>query len=62
MNYAKLTHNLRRKAYNYTGIKAIQFNRILKEAKSRKIKAYTQDDSYNKNYSDKQQRLLFRTN
>ena len=62
MNYAKLTHNLRKQAYNYTGIKAIQFNRILKESKSRKIKAYTQDDSYNKSYSDKQQRLLFRTN
>lgn len=62
MNYAKLTHKLRNQVYNYKGIKAIQFSRILKEAKSRKIKAYSQDDNYNKSYSDKQQRLLFRTN
>lgn len=62
MNYARLTHNLRKQAYNYKGIKAIQFSRILKEAKSRKIKAYTQDENYNKRYSEKQQRLLFRTN
>jgi len=61
MNYERLVHNLRRKAYDYNGEKSSQFSRILKEAKSRKIEAYSSDDKYTQRYADKQQRLLFRT-
>jgi hypothetical protein len=58
MNYEKLVHNLRRKAYDYNGDKEIQFKRILSEAKKRKIANYID----NGRYARRQERLLFRTN
>ena len=56
MNYERLVHNLRKKAYDYNDDKAEQFSRILSEAKIRKIANYN-DNSYSK----RQERLLFRT-
>lgn len=56
MNYEKLVHNLRKKAYDYNDDKTEQFSRILSEAKRRKIANYN-DNSYSK----RQERLLFRT-
>ena len=56
MNYERLVHNLRKKAYDYNDDKAEQFIRILSEAKRRKIANYN-DNSYSK----RQERLLFRT-
>ena len=56
MNYERLVHNLRKKAYDYNDDKAKQFSRILSEAKIRKIANYN-DNSYSK----RQERLLFRT-
>lgn len=56
MNYERLVHNLRKKAYDYNDDKAEQFSRILSEAKTRKIANYN-DNSYSK----RQERLLFRT-
>ena len=56
MNYERLVHNLRKKAYDYNDDKAEKFSRILLEAKTRKIANYN-DNSY----SEKQARLLFRT-
>lgn len=56
MNYERLVHNLRKKAYDYNNDKAEKFSRILLEAKIRKIANYN-DNSY----SEKQARLLFRT-
>ena len=61
MNYSKLVHRLRLKAFDYKGEKDIQFSRILKEAKLRKIKQYEDTDDFKKNYVKKQNRLLFRT-
>jgi transcription antitermination factor NusA-like protein len=57
MNYDKLVHNLRRKAYDYNGDKDIQFKRVLREAKKRKIANYIDNGSY----ARRQERLLFRT-
>ena len=37
MNYEKLVHKLRKKAYDYNDDKVEQFSRILSEAKIRKI-------------------------
>tara|TARA_R110002167_G_scaffold297292_1_gene501623 strand:- start:465 stop:638 length:174 start_codon:yes stop_codon:yes gene_type:complete len=56
MNYEKLVHKLRKKAYDYNDDKVEQFSRILSEAKIRKIANYN-DNSYSK----RQKRLLFRT-
>ena len=56
MNYEKLVHNLRKKAYDYNDDKTEQFSRILSEAKRRKIANYN-DNSYSK----RQERLLFKT-
>ncbi len=56
MNYEKLVHNLRRKAYDYNGEKEVQFKRILSQAKKRKIANYIDNT-----YSKRQERLLFRT-
>ena len=61
MNYDKLVHNLRRKAFDYKGKKDIQFDRILKEAKRRTIKQYEQTKDFKKFYVKKQERLLFQT-
>ena len=47
MNYEKLVHNLRKKAYDYNDDKTEQFSRILSEAKRRKIANYN-DNSYSK--------------
>mgnify|MGYP003130252809 CR=1 FL=1 len=56
MNYAKLVHNLRKKAYDYNDDKTEQFSRILSEAKRRKIANYNDNG-----YSKRQERWLFRT-
>ena len=61
MNYDKLVHKLRQKAFDYKGEKDVQFDRILKEAKLRKIKQYKQTDEYKRKYSMLQNRLLFKT-
>ena len=61
MNYDKLVHKLRQRAFDYKGEKDIQFDRILKEAKQRKIKQYEQSDEYQIKYAKKQERLWFQT-
>lgn len=61
MNYDRLVHKLRRKAFEYKGEKDIQFDRILKEAVQRKIKQYEQTDEYKRKYVMQQERLLFQT-
>ena len=55
MNYEKLVHNLRKKAYDYNDDKTEQFRRILSEANRRKLANYN-DNSYSK----RQERLLFK--
>ena len=61
MNYDKLVFKLRKNAFNYTGYKSIQFNRILIEAKKRKLKQYEDTKEFKKRYAIKQNRLLFQT-
>ena len=61
MDYNKLVHKLRQKAFDYKGEKDIQFDRILKEAVQRKIKQYKQTDEYQTRYAKRQERLLFQT-
>ena len=61
MNYERLVHNLRKKAYDYSNDKAEQFSRVLSEAKKRKIANYQNDEEYMKAKEKKNQQLLFRT-
>jgi hypothetical protein len=61
MNYSKLVHRLRLKAFDYKVEKDDQFSRILKEAKLRKIKQYEDTEEFKKNYIKKENQLLFRT-
>ncbi len=56
MNYEKLVHNLRRKAYDYNGEKEVQFKRILSQAKKRKIANHIDNT-----YAKRQEILLFKT-
>lgn len=57
MNYARLVNQLRLKAFDYSGKKANQFSRILKEAKRRKLRDYCNHEYY-KMIDEK---VLFRT-
>ena len=61
MNYDKLVHKLRRKAFDYEGKKDVQFDRILKEAVQRKIKQYKQTEEHQRKYAKREERLLFQT-
>lgn len=61
MNYDKLVHKLRRKAFDYQGKKDVQFDRILKEAVQRKIKQYKQTEEYRRKYAKREETLLFQT-
>ena len=61
MNYERLVHNLRKKAYDYGNDKAKKFSRVLSEAKKRKIANYYKDEKYLKAREEKNQQLLFRT-
>lgn len=61
MDYSKLVWRLRKRAFEYQGEKAIQFDRILKEAIKRKVKAYHKTDKYLMAEMEKSEMLLFRT-
>lgn len=58
MNYVRLVNKLRQKAFDYKDEKDIQFQRILKEAKRRKLNQHYNFE-YHKMMDEK---LLFRTN
>lgn len=61
MNYDKLVIKLRRKAFDYTGAKDVQFSRVLKEAIHRKVEQYEQTEQFKKAYAKKENKLLFIT-
>ena len=61
MNYERLVHDLRKKAYDYSNDNAEKFSRVLSEAKKRKIANYQKDEEYMKAKEKKNQQLLFIT-